>query len=115
MSAMESIGSRIELDGMQETNAEVGIEAAAPPGDWKLELEQTESDSFMDREYTKLVFVHPPTGRKVIINDVQEPNSFEGWGFLVHVPDPQYGELDLVDDLRTAREVAFDFMDGHSG
>ncbi|MFB6202451.1 MAG: hypothetical protein ABEI98_10635 [Halorhabdus sp.] len=89
-------------------------ETVSLPGKWEQRLERTESDSVMDREYTTLSFVHPPTEQTVIINEVQEPNSFGGWGYLVHVPDPQYGELDLVDDLRTARDIALEFMDGHA-
>lgn len=84
------------------------------PSGWEQTLERSHFDSFMDREYTTITFVHSPTGRKVIINDVQEPNSFGGWGYLVHVTDPKYGELGLVEDLQTARELAHEFIEEHS-
>jgi hypothetical protein len=88
-------------------------ESVVLPSGWEQTLERSHFDSFMEREYTTVVFIHPSTGQKVIINDVQEPNGFEGWGYLVHVTGPEYGELDLVDDLQTAREVAYEFMEKH--
>jgi hypothetical protein len=88
-------------------------ESVELPGDWEQTREQSRYDSFMDREYTTLVFTQSATGQDIIINDVQEPNNFEGWGYLVHVTDPAHGEIALVDDLQTAREVAHDFMNTH--
>lgn len=88
-------------------------ELVALPDEWEQTIERSDFDSFMDREYTTVVFVHPSTGQKVIINDVQEPNGFGGWGYLVHVNGPAYGELDLVDDLQTARDVAREFMEDY--
>jgi len=85
-------------------------ELETPPGEWERSLEQSEFDSFMNREYTKIVFTHSPTERKLMINDVQEPNSFGGWGYLIHVNSPEHGELGLVEDLQTAKEIALDFM-----
>ncbi|WP_435065762.1 hypothetical protein [Halobaculum sp. EA56] len=88
-------------------------ESVVLPDGWEQTLDRSNFDSFMDREYTTVAFVHSPTGRKVIINDVQEPNSFGGWGYLIHVTDPEYGELGLVEDLQTAREIAHEFMEEH--
>jgi len=88
-------------------------ESAALPDGWEQTLERSDFDSRMDREYTTFNFVHSATGQKVIINDVQEPNGFEGWGYLVHVTGPEFGELDLVEDLSTARTVAREFMEDH--
>lgn len=89
-------------------------ESVALSDGWEQTLERSIFDSYMDREYTTVAFVHSPTERKVIINDVQEPNSFGGWGYLVHVTDPEYGELGLVEDLQTAREIAHEFMEEHA-
>lgn len=89
-------------------------ELVALPGEWEQRFERSHFDPRMDREYTTVAFVHPPTGQRVIINDVQEPNSFGGWGFLVHVTGPVHGELELVEDLQTAQEVAREFMADHS-
>lgn len=88
--------------------------AVSLPGEWEQQFDRVESDSFVDREYTTPVSVHSATGRRVVVSDVQEPNGFEGWRYLVQVLDPQYGELGLVDDLGTARDVAFDFTDSHA-
>lgn len=88
-------------------------ESAALPDGWEQTLERSGFDPRMDREYTTVNFVHAPSGQKVIINDVQEPNGFGGWGYLVHVTGPEFGELDLVEDLSTAQEVAHEFMEDH--
>lgn len=84
------------------------------PGGWEQELDRIQFDSFMDREYTTLVFTNSLTEQKLMIHDIQEPNSFEGWGYLVHVTDPKHGKLDIVEDLESAREIAVEFMSGHS-
>lgn len=89
-------------------------ESVALPGGWERTLERSDFNSFMDREYTTVVFSHSPTGRRVIINDVQEPNDFGGWGYLVHVTDPEYGVLALVEDLPAARTVAHEFIEEHA-
>jgi hypothetical protein len=88
-------------------------ESVVLPDGWEQTLDRSNFDSFMDREYTTVTFVHSPTERKVIINDVQEPNGFGGWGYLIHVTDSEYGELGLVEDLQTAREIAHEFMEEH--
>ncbi|MFB6075483.1 MAG: hypothetical protein ABEJ89_10765 [Haloarculaceae archaeon] len=85
----------------------------APPGEWTRTIDRSTFDSFMDREYTTVAFVHSPTGQQVIINEVQEPNDFGGWGYLVHVTDSTDGDLALVEDSRAAREIAREFMDEH--
>lgn len=89
-------------------------ESVPDTGEWELTIERSARDSFVGREYTTIVFAHSPTGQKVMINDVQEPNNFGGWGYLVHVTGPEYGELALVEDLQTAREVADNFMNSYS-
>lgn len=106
MSATQFIDAQLELSDMPET--------VSLPGSWEQTVERTEFDPFMDREYTTVIFEHAPTDRRVIVNEVQEPNSFGGWGFLVHVTDPTYGELGLVEDLDAARGLAEDFMETHT-
>lgn len=65
----------------------------------------------MDRGYTTVPYEHADIGRKVFINDVQEPNSFGGWGYLVRADAFDYGELDLVEDIESTRELAVEFIE----
>lgn len=85
----------------------------ALPGDWEQSVDNTEFSSVVGRAYTTEVFTHPAVEWRIIVNEVQEPNSFGGWGYLVHVTDTRHGDLGLVDDLETARERAVDFMAAH--
>ncbi|WP_128906021.1 hypothetical protein [Halorubrum amylolyticum] len=85
-------------------------ELATLPAGWDCVTEHTNYDSIMDREYTTVAYEHADTGRKVFINDVQEPNSFGGWGYLVRADGPKYGELGLVEDIESAKELAMEFM-----
>jgi len=86
-------------------------ESVPQPAGWNCVTEQTRYDPRMDREYTTVTYEHADTGRKVFINDVQEPNGFGGWGYLVRVDGSDYGELGLVEDVESARELAVEFMD----
>jgi hypothetical protein len=89
-------------------------ETLALPSGWTQTVGRSTYDRFMDREYTTVIFEHASTDRRVTVNEVQEPNSFGGWGYLVHVSDPTHGELGLVDDLETAVGLAEQFMESHS-
>lgn len=88
-------------------------ESAALPVGWSCVTEYTNHDPFMDREYTTIAYEHAETGRNVYINDVHEPNSFGGWGFLVRADGTEYGELGLVADIESARELAVEFMEAY--
>lgn len=85
-------------------------ESTSLPTGWNCVTEQTNYDPLMDREYTTVIYEHTDTGRKVFINDVQEPNSFGGWGYLVRADGSDYGELSLVEDIESARDLAMEFM-----
>jgi len=65
----------------------------------------------MAREYTTVTYEQEGTGQRVIINDVQEPNNFGGWGFLVRADGSDHGELGLIKDIGFARELAREFME----
>jgi len=106
MSATQFIDRYPEPPGMPGT--------VALPSGWAQTVDRTEYDRFMDREYTTVVFEHETTGQRVIVSEVQEPNSFGGWGYLVHVSDPAHGQLGLVEDLDTAVGLAEDFMETQS-
>lgn len=82
------------------------------PNEWMLDFERTVFDSFMNREYTRLRYIHPSTDQAIRINEVQEPDRFGGWGFLVWIRGSEEGELGLVGDIETAKELAFGFMRG---
>jgi hypothetical protein len=102
MSALAFITTRRKRVGMQDSES-------LPEG-WTAVTDRTEHQSFIDREYTTITFEHRETGRRVYVNDVQEPNSFGGWGYLVRADGRDHGELGLVEDLESARELAVEFM-----
>jgi len=85
-------------------------ESVSLPAGWNCITDQMRYDPFMDREYTTVTYEHEGTGQRVIINDVQEPNSFGGWGFLVRADGSDHGELGLIEDIESARELAVEFM-----
>jgi len=88
-----------------------GMQESEPlPAGWISITDRTKHQSFIDREYTTITFEHRDTGRRVYVNDVQEPNSFGGWGYLVRADGRDHGELGLVEDLESARELAVKFM-----
>ncbi|WP_367176239.1 hypothetical protein [Haloarcula rubripromontorii] len=86
-------------------------ESVSLPAGWNCVTDLTRHDSFMDREYTTVTYEQEGTGQRVIITDVQEPNNFGGWGFLVQSDGSDYGELGLVEDIGSARELAREFME----
>jgi hypothetical protein len=65
----------------------------------------------MDREYTKIAYQNSNSPCQVFVSNVQEPNKFGGWGYLVWVRGLGGGELGLVEDLDTARELAMEYME----
>jgi hypothetical protein len=102
MSALAFITTRRKRVDMQESES--------LPEDWTAVMDRTEHQSFIDREYTTITYEHRETGRRVYVNDVQEPNSFGGWGYLVRADGRNHGKLGLVEDLESARELALEFM-----
>ncbi|MFB6254409.1 MAG: hypothetical protein ABEI06_07360, partial [Halobacteriaceae archaeon] len=57
----------------------------------------------------------------VHIHEVQEPKDFEGWGYQVLVEEPRSDksttreeELGIYEDLNTARNKAFEYMENHT-
>lgn len=82
------------------------------PEGWDLVLENESYDSAMGREYTAIAYASQDE-TMVRIVEVQEPNSFGGWGFLVWVPGTNGEKLGLVDSLDEAQDIAFSFMEEH--
>jgi len=85
-------------------------QATPVPDGWQCTRDEARYHSFMDREYTTIAYEDAESNRKILISDVQEPNSFGGWGYLVRVLGPDGGQLGLVEDVETARELALDYM-----
>jgi hypothetical protein len=81
------------------------------PNGWECTRDETRFDSRMDREYTKIAYQDSTASREVFVSNVQEPNKFGGWGYLVWVRGKGGGELGLVEDLDSARELAIDYME----
>lgn len=90
-------------------------QSVSVPTGWEVIVDRREHHQVVDREYTTLVYEHPSSKQRVIVNDVQEPNKFGGWGYLVHAQGGETGELDLVEDIETARDVALEFMKRYDG
>lgn len=78
------------------------------PRGWERQSELQYYDSFLEREYTRIAYSDGE--RTVYISDVQEPNKFGGWGFLVRVQGGENRQLGLVEDLQDAREIAHEYM-----
>lgn len=83
------------------------------PSGWELEFEVTYYDGVMERDYTRLEYRHAASGNAVRITDVQEPNSFEGWRYLVRVTGPDHVTLGTVEELEEAKDLALEFMEGY--
>lgn len=79
------------------------------PDGWQCRFENTTYDGNMDREYTRIHYVSED-GVSVRISNVQEPNSFGGWGYLVWTDIPGREPLALVEALEAAKEEARSFM-----
>lgn len=86
---------------------------AVLPAGWSIVVDRCEHDSVMNRDYTTLVYEHPSTNQRVYVNEVQEYNTLGGWGYRIHVHGAENGELDLVEDAETAREIAHEFMNSY--
>lgn len=90
------------------------------PEGWTAASERTQYDEVMDREFESRRYGHESGDVSVSINEVQEPEEFEGWGYQVTVEhdsaeDPRTERLGLFEDLAGAREVAIDYMAERSG
>lgn len=81
----------------------------ALPDGWDKQFEKTAYDSGMNREYTRIAY-ESEDGIIVRISDVQEPNSFDGWGYLVRTDELGSGPLGLVADIDDAKELAETYM-----
>lgn len=75
---------------------------------WKLRNKQQYHDSFLQREYTRIAY--SDGDRTVYINDIQEPNSFEGCRFLVRVLGADNRQLGIVESLSEAEKIAREYM-----
>lgn len=73
-------------------------------------FDRTVYDSFVDREYTRIGYRRTDGGQELRIFDVQEPNKFGGWGYLVVARGRVAKDLGLVESLEQARELAKEFM-----
>lgn len=82
------------------------------PDGWTERFEETTYHDHMDREYTKVAY-ESEDGTTVHVSDVQEPNSFGGWGYLIRTDEPGKGSLGLVESLDEAKEVAYSYMREH--
>jgi hypothetical protein len=90
------------------------VETHSLPAGWDCVTETVEYEPFMDREYTTIIYEYGSSDLRVFINDVQEPNSFGGWGYLVHANDITHGDLGLVEDIESATELAIELMEEYS-
>lgn len=82
----------------------------AIPDVWEIVLEETRFEGHNAREYTRIVYQHESGDQYVRISDVQEPNRFGGWGYLVRATGETADGLGLVEDLETAQDRAGAFM-----
>lgn len=89
-------------------------EAKPQPTGWNLAFETTAYQQFAERQYTRIRYDRSDGEGSVFVHDVQEPNSFGGWGYLVHASGTDGGTLGLVDDLEEATELAAEFMANHA-
>lgn len=89
------------------------------PDGWTSATERTETDDVMQREFESKRYEHEKRGETVFINEVQEPKDLEGWGYQVVVEDPAGDaaekQLDVVEALDEARDVALEYMARHGG
>lgn len=76
---------------------------------WDKQFEKTAYHPAMDREYTRIA-CESEDGTIVRISDVQEPNSFGGWGYFVRSDELGSNPLGLVSDLDNAKELALTYM-----
>lgn len=60
-------------------------------------------------EFTRIAYT-ATDGVTVRISNVQEPNSFGGWGYLVWTDQLTEGNLGLVETLNDAQEIAETYM-----
>jgi hypothetical protein len=82
----------------------------AVPDVWEPVHDETRFERHNAREYTRIVYEHESDGQAVRISDVQEPNSFVGWRYLVRATGETTERLGVVGDLETAKERAHAFM-----
>ncbi len=82
----------------------------AVPDVWEVTLEATRFEDYHAREYTRVVYEYADGHQAVRISDVQEPNSFVGWRYLVRATGDTDERLGVVEDLETAKERATAFM-----
>lgn len=90
------------------------------PDEWTAASARTEYDELMDREYESRLYEHETGNATVSINEVQEPNEFEGWGYRVigevDADDSGHEEkVGLYEDLDDAREGAREYMRDYEG
>lgn len=84
------------------------------PDGWRLESKETEYDSRMDREYTRIKYVGSD-GTELRIGTVQEYGSLDGWGFHVYTDDPSIGTISLSDSIEDAKASARSHMQDVAG
>jgi len=82
----------------------------AVPDVWETIHETTQFEHHNAREYTRIVYEHETGDQAVRISDVQEPNSFVGWRYLVRATGETTERLGIVEDLDAAKERAQAFM-----
>lgn len=85
------------------------------PDGWTAASARSEYDELVDREYESRRYAHESGDASVSINEVQEPEEFEGWGYqVVGEVDPveagQEETVGLFEDLDAAREAAVAYM-----
>lgn len=84
------------------------------PDNWEQKFDRMIYDPIMNREYTRIAYTHTDRDLTLRITDVQEPNSFGGWGYFVRVNGTEPMELGLVEDLEDAKSIAFEYMEAQS-
>lgn len=84
--------------------------SAQPPAGWQFVDENVTYDGFMEREFTTITYANSAGDTMLRIRDVQKPNKFGGWGYLVWTAGTVHRELGLVSDLDEAKEIASEYM-----
>lgn len=86
-------------------------DSAAPSGR-TVDRDDTTCDEFVEMEFTGLA-LSASDGATVRITDVQEPNSFGGWGYRIWSGYPTESDVGIVETLDEAKTAAESFMPGY--
>lgn len=84
------------------------------PAGWTASSRRESFDEMMQRAYESVRFEREDDGAVLRIHEVEEPDDFGGWGFLVTVDrNARETELGVFEDLDQARHRAMEYMADH--